>query len=158
MSNLPSGAVTFLLASPEGRGPGMEPLPSGEHTVEGRAAALIRQVVAAHGGVMFISRAADCCASFQAAPAALAAAVAAQRALTAAHAGHVAARVEFPFWTMAAHTGRAYPYGGVYVAPALTHSAHLLLGGLSCSRQQPSGPCAARCRPTSPSSLWAKAA
>src|SRR5689334_14793844 len=115
MADQPSGAVTFLLAGPEGRGPGCEPLAPDPGTDEGRAAAVIRRAIEAHGGVVFTSRAADVCAAFTAAPAALAAAVAAQRALAGTGAGGASGGALLPAWTMALHTGAAQAYGGVYV-------------------------------------------
>ncbi len=125
MTGLPSGTVTLLFTDIEGS----TRLWDRDHAAMAQALArhdaLLREAVAAHGGSVFKLVGDAVCAAFPTAPAALAAALAAQRALTAepwAKTGPLRVR-------MALHTATVEPHGGDYTGPPLNRVARLLAAG-----------------------------
>src|SRR5690242_11638470 len=117
MTKLPSGTVTFLFTEIEG-GAGLW-----EHDRVAMAAAmdrhltLLREVVTAHGGVLFKTIGEGTQSAFDSAPVALAAAVAAQRALmTGADSDTIGSRAV----RMALHADAAEPRDGDYLGAPLS--------------------------------------
>src|SRR3989442_1286925 len=83
MADLPTGIVTFLFTDIEGSTRLWEQHPDAMRTGLARHDALLRYAIEAHGGHVFKTIGDQFCAAFATAPDALAAAVAAQRALSA---------------------------------------------------------------------------
>jgi LuxR family maltose regulon positive regulatory protein len=120
--DLPSGTVTFLFTDIEGSTQLWEQHPQAMPAVLARHDALLRQVVASHGGVVFKTVGDSLHAAFARAPAALGAALAAQRALQQEVWGLAAPlRVR-----MALHSGAVEPREGDYFGPPLNRVARLL--------------------------------
>jgi predicted ATPase/class 3 adenylate cyclase len=125
MRDLPSGTVTFLFTDIEGSTALWERNRGLMAAAVDRHLALLRAAIEANGGVLFKVVGDAVQAAFATAPAALAAAVAAQRSLLAENwEPPEPLRVR-----MALHTGAAEPQGGDYRAPALHRLAHLLAAG-----------------------------
>src|SRR5262245_14733532 len=80
-TSLPSGPVTFLFTEIEGSTALWEQHPQAMPGILARHDAILREAIAAHDGVVFKTVGDAVCAAFAAAPTALAAALAAQRAL-----------------------------------------------------------------------------
>ncbi|HLV82068.1 MAG TPA: adenylate/guanylate cyclase domain-containing protein, partial [Chthonomonadaceae bacterium] len=101
---LPSGIVTFVFSDIEGSTRLWEQYPEQMGAALARHTALIKEALQErHGGVLFKTAGDSCCAAFDSAPAALAAALDAQRALLAEDFSAVGSlRVR-----MALHTGPA---------------------------------------------------
>ncbi|CAA9576383.1 MAG: Transcriptional regulator, AfsR family, partial [uncultured Thermomicrobiales bacterium] len=126
MADLPTGTVVFLFTDVEGSTARWErDRPTMAAAVD-RHLALLRQAVAAHGGVPFKTVGDAVQAAFPSAPRAVAAALDAQRALLAedwSAVGGLPVR-------MALHAGEAAPDGrGDYLAPTLNRLARLLSTG-----------------------------
>jgi predicted ATPase/class 3 adenylate cyclase len=142
----PSGTVTFLFTDIEGSTRLWEEQPEAMREALARHDALLRDAINAHGGVVFKTMGDQFCAAFTTAPAALAAALAAQRDLsgegaplvgalpdtglmgalpgTEGHPRGVPLRVR-----MALHTGAAEAREGDYLGPPLNRVARLLEAG-----------------------------
>jgi predicted ATPase/class 3 adenylate cyclase len=126
MPALPSGTVVFLFTDIEGSTARWEADRAAMALAVERHLALLRQAVDAHGGVPFKVVGDALQAAFPTAPAAVAAALEAQRALLA----EAWAAVEPPRVRMALHAGEAAPDArGDYLAPALNRLARLLATG-----------------------------
>jgi class 3 adenylate cyclase/DNA-binding XRE family transcriptional regulator len=122
---LPSGTVTFLFTDIEGSTRLWEHHPQAMHAALARHDAILRDAIAAHAGVVFKTAGDGFNAAFAGAADALAAALAAQRALAAQEWGapgvlHV---------RMALHTGLAEERDGDYFGPPLNRLARLLAAG-----------------------------
>jgi predicted ATPase/class 3 adenylate cyclase len=125
MPDLPSGTVTFLFTDLEGSTRQWEEHPDAMRRAVARHDQLLRQSVEGHGGGVFKTGGDAFCVAFQRAPAALAAALEAQLALTGegwGEAGPLRAR-------MALHTGTAEEREGDYFGAALNRAARLLAIG-----------------------------
>ncbi len=121
----PAGTVAFLFTDIEGSTRLWEHQPGAMRRALARHNALMAAVVEAHGGVWFKTVGDAVQAAFPAAPAAIAAAADAQRALAAEpwdETGPLRVR-------MAVHAGAAEPVGGDYLAPCLNRLARLLATG-----------------------------
>ncbi len=125
MSSLPTGTVTFLFTDIEGGAELWKQAPGAMQSAVTRSMALLQQAVEAHGGHLFKTVRDGGYAVFVAAPAALQAAAAAQRALQAETWGEW----ETLNVRMAIHTGAADERGGDYFGPALNRVARLLSAG-----------------------------
>ena len=124
-SALPAGTVTFLFTDIEGSTERWERDRAAMATAVERHDVLIRAAIEAHGGHAFKTVGDAFCAAFQAAPAAVAAAVSAQHALAAADWQAVdGLRVR-----MALHSGDADERGGDYFGPPVNRVARLLAAG-----------------------------
>ena len=124
-ANPPTGTVTFLFTDIEGSTRLWERSPGAMAGALARHDRLLRTVIEEHGGVVFKIVGDSVCAAFAAAPAAVAAALDAQRALTAEPWGEIGplrAR-------MAAHAGAVEARDGDYVGPPLNRVARLLAAG-----------------------------
>jgi predicted ATPase/class 3 adenylate cyclase len=126
MPDLPAGTVTFLFTDIEGSTALWErDRPAMEAAVD-RQFALLDTAISAHGGVRFKVVGDAVQAAFPTAPDAIAAALAAQRALLAEpwqeQTGPLRVR-------MALHTSAATPRDGDYLAPGLNRLARLLAAG-----------------------------
>ncbi|HEU5433986.1 MAG TPA: adenylate/guanylate cyclase domain-containing protein, partial [Thermomicrobiales bacterium] len=122
---MPSGDVTFLFTDIEGSTRRWERQREAMLVAVERHLALLRAAVEANDGVLFKTIGDAIQAAFPTAPAALAAAIAAQRAIAAEAWGDLA-----PLQVrMALHTGRAAPRDGDYLAPCLNRLARLLATG-----------------------------
>jgi predicted ATPase/class 3 adenylate cyclase len=122
---LPEGTVTFLFTDIEGSTRLWSLHPDGMRAALDRHDALLRGAITTHGGHVFKTVGDQFCAVFATAAAALAAALAAQRALGQeawAETGPVKVR-------MALHTGTAVPREGDYVGPPLNRCARLVDAG-----------------------------
>ena len=124
MAPLPAGTVAFLFTDVEGSTRRWEAFPTAMAAVIAEHDALLRGVVAAHGGHVFKTVGDAVCAAFPEGTGALAAAVAAQRALAAASlqwqaVGGLPVR-------MAVHVGVAEPRDGDFFGPPLNRVARLL--------------------------------
>jgi class 3 adenylate cyclase len=124
-TSLPTGTVTFLFTDIEGsvslweRYPEVMPLALARHD------ALLRHAIESYGGHVFKTVGDAFCAVFVTAPAALAAALAAQRTLQAESWGDTGSiRVR-----AALHTGAAEARGGDYFGAPLNRVARLLEAG-----------------------------
>jgi predicted ATPase/class 3 adenylate cyclase len=126
MPDLPSGTVTFLFTDIEGSTALWERDHTAMATAVDRHLALLRAAIEAHGGVLFKVVGDAVQAAFAAAPGAIAAAVAAQRA------------VQTEPWPdppgslhvrMALHAGEAVPREDDYLAAPLNRLARLLAAG-----------------------------
>ena len=125
MPDLPSGTVTFLFTDVEGSTALWEQDPSAMRVAVDRHLALLTAAVTAHGGVHFKTVGDAIQAAFPTAPAALAAAVDAQLALTAEpweRTGPLRVR-------MAIHAGEAIPEEDGYLSPALNRLEQVLGAG-----------------------------
>jgi predicted ATPase/class 3 adenylate cyclase len=126
MSELPRGTVTFLFTDIEGSTRLWEQDRAGMATAVDRHFALLDAAIAAHGGVRFKTVGDGAQAAFPTAPAAVAAALDAQRALDAERWGEIGA----PRVRMALHAGEAIPDDrGDYLAAPLNRLARLLATG-----------------------------
>ena len=125
MSDLPSGVVTFLFTDIEGSTRLWEQHPQAMLTALTRHDAILRECIAAAGGVVFRTVGDAFCAAFTSAPAALAASLAAQRAFYTEPWGETGPlRVR-----MAIHTGAVEVRGADYVGRPLNRVARLLAVG-----------------------------
>ncbi|MFL5800869.1 MAG: tetratricopeptide repeat protein [Roseiflexaceae bacterium] len=124
-SDLPGGTVTFVFTDIVGSTALWEQHPQTMPVALARHTAILREAIATHGGVVFKTMGDAACAAFASAPAALTAALAAQRALHAepwGATGPLRAR-------MALHTGSAEARDGDYVGVPLSRVARLLSAG-----------------------------
>lgn len=122
---LASGTVTFLLTDIEGSTRLWEQYPEGMHVALARHDTILRQAIEAHGGAVFKTVGDAFLAAFPTAPAALAAALSAQRCLFTEpweETGPLRVR-------MALHTGVAFERDGDYFGPTLNRAARLLAVG-----------------------------
>ncbi|MDP9367537.1 MAG: tetratricopeptide repeat protein [Chloroflexota bacterium] len=120
-----TGPVTFLFTDIEGSTKRWERHPSAMAVAVARHDAILRHCIAAHHGHVFKTVGDAICAVFAAAPDAVAAAVASQRALAAESWGEVAPlRVR-----MALHAGAVEARDGDYFGPPLNRVARLLSAG-----------------------------
>src|SRR4051794_15761813 len=124
MRDLPSGTVTFLFTDIEGSTQRWEHDPTLMRIVLARHDALLRTAIEAHDGAVFKTVGDAFYAAFTSAPAALEAALAAQRALIAAEWGDQPLRVR-----MALHTGSVEAQNGDYFGRPLNRVARLLSAG-----------------------------
>lgn len=125
MPELPSGTVTFLFTDIEGSTRLWEHDRTAMAAAVDRHLALLRAAIDAHRGVPFKVVGDAVQAAFSTAPDAIAAALAAQRALLETEWGESGPlRVR-----MALHAGMAEPIEGDYLAPALNRLARLLAAG-----------------------------
>jgi predicted ATPase/class 3 adenylate cyclase len=118
----PKGTVTFLFTDIEGSTRLWEEHPEAMPAALTRHDRLLHQVIERHGGMVFKTMGDQVCAAFATAPEALAATLAAQRALQAAaweETGPLRVR-------MALHTGAAEERDGDYFGPPLNRVARLL--------------------------------
>src|SRR5215207_7622098 len=122
MADLPTGTVTFLFTDIEGSTRLWEQHPQAMAGALARHDAIMRQVIAAEAGVVYKVIGDAFQAAFPTAPAACAAALAAQRALTSEAWGVVGAVVV----RMALHTCAAVPTDGDYRTGALNRLGRLL--------------------------------
>jgi class 3 adenylate cyclase len=125
MPDRPSGTVTFLFTDIAGSTALWERDRVAMRAAVERHLELLDAAIAAHGGVRFKIVGDAVQAAFPTAPAAVAAALDAQRALTAEpwlKTGPLRVR-------MAVHTGEAQPRDGDYLAPALNRLSRLLNAG-----------------------------
>src|SRR6476469_1708923 len=125
MVTRPTGAVTFLFTDIEGSTALWEHAPHVMAAAFARHEAILREAIAAHDGWAYKQIGDAFQAAFQSAPAALAAAVVAQRAL---------AREPWPGGNplrvrMALHTGVTEERADDYVGPLLNRLARLLTAG-----------------------------
>lgn len=124
MPDLPTGTVTFLFTDIEGSVKLWESYPEAMKAILARHDALLRRAIEAHGGYVFKTMGDAFYAAFHTAPDALAAALAAQRALRAENWGETLINV-----CMALHTGAADERDGDYFGPPLNRVARLLAAG-----------------------------
>src|SRR3712207_1033234 len=125
MAELPTGTVTFLYTDIEGSTRRWEVHAQAMPAAVERHDDLLRRTIAAHHGHVFRTAGDGLCAAFATAPDAVAAALAAQRALSAEDWGAIGSmRVR-----MALHTGTAEVREGDYVGVALNRLARLLAAG-----------------------------
>lgn len=127
MTCLPTGAVTFLFAGIQADPQLWEQHPAAMQTALTHYQTLVRQIILAHGGHIFKTVEAICYAVFAAAPAALAAALAIQRAVR--DASSVWNALGPPGVCVSLHTGVAEERSGDYFGPALNRTARLLSAG-----------------------------
>ena len=122
MPELPSGTVTFLFTDLEGSTALWEHQSEAMRLALARHDALVRAAIAEHGGHVVKTMGDAFHAAFRDAPAALAAAIDAQRRLGAEAWGETGAlRVR-----MALHTGAAEERDGDYYGPPLNRAARLM--------------------------------
>src|SRR5690242_16354784 len=122
MVTRPSGTVTFLFTDIVGSTRRWEQQPAAMAAAFAQQEMILRQAIAAYGGYTYTQIGDGFQAAFPTAPAALAAAVAAQRALhAAAWDGIEPVRVR-----MALHTGTTEERPDDYVGPLLNRLARLL--------------------------------
>jgi len=125
MPDLPTGTVTFFFTDIEGSTRLWEQYPEAMKKALARHDALLRAAIEAHDGYVFKTVGDAFCAAFDTAPDALAAALAAQRALHAEAWGEVGSiRVR-----IALHTGAAEEREGDYFGQPLNRVARLLSAG-----------------------------
>ena len=126
MPQLPTGTVTFLYTDIEGSTRRWEAHPDAMHAALARHDALLRAAIETNGGAVFRTAGDAFSAAFPAAPQALAAALAAQRALAAEpwppETGALRVR-------MALHAGAPLLRDGEYHGPHLNRVARLLAAG-----------------------------
>ncbi len=121
----PSGTVTFLFTDIEGSTQLWEHHPEAMRSAFARQEAIVREVMAAHGGHVYKMVGDAFQVAFSTALAALAAALAAQSALQAEPWGDIGT-----LWVrMALHTGAAEERVDDYVGPDLNRAARLLSAG-----------------------------
>ncbi len=122
---LPSGTVTFLFTDIQGSTKLWEQHPQAMRGALARHEAILRQAIESRGGVVFKTIGDAVCAAFSSAPQALAAVLAAQRALQAEAWGAAGVlRVR-----MALHSGSAEARDGDYLGLPLNRVARLLAAG-----------------------------
>jgi predicted ATPase/class 3 adenylate cyclase len=126
MPDLPSGTVTFLFTDIEGSTERWERDRQAMATTIERHLTLLRAEIEAHGGVLFKTVGDAIQAAFPTAPGAVAAAVAAQRALLAEPWSNPPGFLQV---RMALHAGEAVPRDGDYLAAPLNRLARLLAAG-----------------------------
>jgi predicted ATPase/class 3 adenylate cyclase/DNA-binding CsgD family transcriptional regulator len=122
MNNLPTGIVTFLFTDIEGSTRLLEARPDAYRAALARHDALIRQAVAAHGGMIFSTRGDGFCAAFTSPIQATHAALLAQRTLSQEpwdHASPIKSR-------MGLHTGEVELQDGEYFGTPLHRCARLM--------------------------------
>ena len=126
MTDLPRGTVTFLFTDIEGSSALWERDRAAMHPAVERHVAVLDDTIQSHDGVHYKTVGDAVQATFPTAPAALAAALGAQRALLTEHWGTLGPiRVR-----MALHTGEAEPDAhGDYLAAPLNRLARLLTAG-----------------------------
>jgi predicted ATPase/class 3 adenylate cyclase len=122
---LPQGTITFLFTDIEGSSRLWEQHPRAMPTVLARHDGLLNEIVMAHGGVIFKTVGDSVLAAFAQAPQALAAALAAQRAIST----EAWELPEPPRVRMALHSGSGQVRDGDYFGPALNRAARLLAAG-----------------------------
>jgi predicted ATPase/class 3 adenylate cyclase len=125
MADLPTGTVTFLFTDIEGSTRLWQKSPAAMEAAHARHDALLREAVERNNGYVFKTVGDAFCAAFHTASAALAAALAAQRALTQEpwpEAAHIKVR-------MGLHTGAADVRANDYFGQPLNHVARLLAAG-----------------------------
>ena len=125
MAPLPTGTVTFLFTDLEGSTALWERHPDAMRVALARHDELLRELVESNNGAVFKMVGDACCAAFASAPDALAAAVAAQRALRErdwGELGRLSVRISI-------HTGAAEETRGDYVGPPVNRVARLLAAG-----------------------------
>ena len=123
MADLPSGTVTFLFTDIEGSAARWEQQPRAMIVAVERYLTVLRTAIEANGGVLFKTVGDAVQAAFPTVPAAIAAALAAQRALATATWPELE---QAPAARMAIHTAEAEPRDGDYLAPGLNRLARLL--------------------------------
>jgi TolB-like protein/class 3 adenylate cyclase/Tfp pilus assembly protein PilF len=123
--SVPTGTVTFLFTDVEGSTRLWEAQHDAMRTALARHDALLRKEIVAHGGYIFKTAGDAFCAAFATAPDALAAALDAQRALSAEE-WPESARIRV---RMALHTGAGEWRDGDYFGPPLNHVSRLLAIG-----------------------------
>ena len=126
MPDLPSGTVTFLFTDIEGSTALWERDRAAMAAAVERHLALLRTAIETHGGVLFKIVGDAVQAAFPPLPAAVAAAVAAQRALQAEPWSDPPGPLHV---RMALHAGEAVPRDGDYLAAPLNRLARLLAAG-----------------------------
>jgi predicted ATPase/class 3 adenylate cyclase len=125
MPNLPTGTITFLFTDIQGSAKLWEQFPDEMRDALARHDAIMQQAIEGHGGCVFKTMGDGFCAAFHTPPEALAAALAAQRALHAEAWGEMSAlRVR-----MALHTGTADLRDGDYFGQPLNRVSRLLSAG-----------------------------
>ncbi len=123
MPDLPTGTVTFLFTDIEGSTALWEQDQMTMSTAVDRHLSLLRTAIEANGGVLFKTAGDAVQAAFPTAPAAVAAALEAQRSLATA----TWSEFDHPLTVrMAVHTADAEPRNGDYLAPGLNRLARLL--------------------------------
>ncbi|MCC6791495.1 MAG: adenylate/guanylate cyclase domain-containing protein, partial [Thermomicrobiales bacterium] len=125
MAEWPTGTVTFLFTDLEGSTQRWQQYPTAMGPALARHDRLVRDAISAHGGVVFKTVGDAVCAAFATAPAAVAGALTAQRALYSepwGSTGPLRAR-------MALHTGQAEVSEGDYLGGPLNRVARLLTLG-----------------------------
>ncbi len=125
MPDLPTGTVTFLFTDIEGSTTRWEQHPHVMQTLLARHDAILREIINVHAGVIVKVTGDGFHAVFASAPDAVAAVVAAQRALHAeawGDAGPLRVR-------MGIHTGAAEQREGDYYGPAVNRAARLMAVG-----------------------------
>jgi len=121
----PSGTITFLFTDIEGSTQLWEKHPQAMLITLERHNQILRRTMESHGGFVFKTVGDAFCVAFASAPNAMAAALAAQRALAAEPWGETGPlRVR-----MALHTGAAEERGGDYFGPTLNRVARVLAAG-----------------------------
>ena len=121
----PTGTITFLFTDIQGSTRLWEQHPEAMQTALDRHNALVREAIEQHGGYVFKTVGDAFCSAFSIAPDALAAALAAQRALFAetwGETGRLRVRI-------ALHTGSAGAYNGDYTGFTLSRVARILAAG-----------------------------
>ncbi|MDQ5853439.1 MAG: adenylate/guanylate cyclase domain-containing protein, partial [Chloroflexota bacterium] len=126
MTELPTGTVTFLFTDIEGSTTRWEQHRAAMQGALARHDAILREAVATHGGYVFKTVGDAFYATFPAAPPALEAALAAQRALQTERWDQTLGQVRV---RMALHTGTAEVRDGDYFGPPLNRVARLLSAG-----------------------------
>ncbi|MSP14768.1 MAG: adenylate/guanylate cyclase domain-containing protein, partial [Chloroflexi bacterium] len=124
MSSLPSGTVTFLFSDIEGSTKLWQQHPEAMKAALARHNAILHQAIETCGGYIFKTVGDEFCASFSAAPEALKASLAAQRALHTEPWGNTPIQVR-----MALHTGWADMQDGDYFGATLSRVARLMAAG-----------------------------
>jgi predicted ATPase/class 3 adenylate cyclase len=131
---MPEGTVTFLFTDIEGSTRLWEQHPDAMREALSRHDTLLRQAIETHGGAVFKTWGDQFCAAFATAPDALAAALAAQRALrdcglSASPVPQSAIHIPPLMVRMALHTGTVEERDGDYFGPPLNRVARLLEAG-----------------------------
>jgi class 3 adenylate cyclase len=126
MADLPTGTVTFLSTDLEGSTARWERQPAAMKAAVARHDALLRAAIAAHQGHVFRATGDGLCAAFARSPDAVAAALAAQRALHAEAWGEATGPLRA---RVALHTAIADLQGGDYVGADLNRAGRLLAAG-----------------------------
>jgi class 3 adenylate cyclase len=130
MNALPTGTVTFLFTDIEGSTARWEQHRAAMPAALARHDAILRDAIESHTGVIFKTAGDAVCAAFASAPAALAAALAAQRALYAEPWDTAGLPTGAPLRVrMALHTGAAELRDGDYLGLTLSRVARILAAG-----------------------------